>query len=188
MLQRIIYDQAKMVTEQMKSGFDYDRIRQTISVIITDYTLLSAEASQNPMHYMNTFELRNNKTGKLFTDLQRIVILELPKVPEEDDGQTIWPHLRFFKCRTEEEIDMLLKKHPEVQAVVEEYHHISWSEKLRRRAEFKERQRRDEWALMKGARDEALELGREESRQVIEAQARENAELRRKLQDLGGAS
>jgi predicted transposase/invertase (TIGR01784 family) len=202
MLQRIIYYQAKMVTEQMKSGFDYNQIRQTISVVITDHILLPDEAGRR---YMNTFELRNRQTGNLFTDLQRIIILELPKVPEEDDGEAIWPHLRFFKCRTEEELDMLLKRHPEVESVVSdqrsaEYHHISWSERRRRRAEYKERERRDEWALIEGAKDQGREQGRAESQKVIEAQARELtekdraleaqsreiAELRQKLRDLGG--
>jgi hypothetical protein len=38
-------------------------------------------------------------SGKLFTDMQKYVILELPKLPGEDDGYPVWPYLRFFKRR-----------------------------------------------------------------------------------------
>jgi predicted transposase/invertase (TIGR01784 family) len=157
MLQRIIYYHAKMITEQMKSGFEYDKIRQTISVVITNYVLLPGETQ-----YMNTYELRNSESGGLFTDLQKFVILELPKVPETDDGQEIWPQLRFFKCRTKEDFQMLLKRHPEVQPVVAEYQRISWSEKRRKIADYKEKIRRDEWARTEYVRDEGREQGRAE--------------------------
>jgi predicted transposase/invertase (TIGR01784 family) len=189
LVQRILYYHAKMITGQMKSGFDYDKIRQTVSVLITDHILLPDEAP-----YMNTYELRNIESGGQFTELQRFVILDLPKLPEIDDGQAIWPQLRFFKCRSKEDFDMLLKKHPEVQPVVAEYQRISWSEKRRRIAEYKGMQRQDELMALEYAKDEGRELGRaegeqkgrEESRQIIEEKDRENAELRRKLQDLGG--
>jgi predicted transposase/invertase (TIGR01784 family) len=180
MLQRIIYYHAKMITEQMKSGFEYGKIRQTISVIITGYVLLPGEP-----HYMNTYELRNSQTGSLFTDIQKFVILELPKLPEKDDGQAIWPQLRFFKCRTKEDFQMLLKKHPEVKPVVAEYQRISWSEKRRKIADYKEKIRRDEWARTEYVRDEGRAEGREESRQALEEKAREIEELRRKLREAG---
>jgi hypothetical protein len=40
--------------------------------------------------YINKYELRNKKTGKLFTDLLEVIILELPKLPEKTDGQGAW--------------------------------------------------------------------------------------------------
>jgi predicted transposase/invertase (TIGR01784 family) len=162
MRQRIIYYLAKMVTEQMKAGFGFDKVRQTISVLIADHKVLPDDTDCGPAQYLNTFELRS-KTGELFTDLQKVVILELPKVPNEDDGQAIWPYLRFFKCKTEEDINMLLKKHPEVQPVVEEYHRISWSKRRRWRAEYMENQRREAYSALETARDEV----RAEKDQII---------------------
>jgi hypothetical protein len=50
--------------------------------------------------------------------LQEIVILELPKVPDEDDGTALWPWLRCFKCQTMEELTMLARKHKEVSDAV----------------------------------------------------------------------
>jgi hypothetical protein len=112
---------------------------------------------------MNTYELRNSKTRELFTDMQKYVILELPKVPDEDDGNPMWPQLRFLKCKKEEDLQMLLEKHPEVQPLVADYKHLTLSEKLRKRAEYREKQRRDEWA----AREYDKDLGRAENRKEI---------------------
>jgi predicted transposase/invertase (TIGR01784 family) len=186
MVHRIIYYLAKLVTEQMKSGFDYDMIHQTICIVITNHILLPDETDYSPKRYMNTFELRNTKTGKPFTDLLKVVTLELPRVPETDDGHPVWPWLAFFKCKSEEELKMLLIKHPKVKPAVEEYQKMTWSDRRRMIAEYKEKWRRDRWAELEYAKDEGLELGMEKSREVIEEKDREIAELRRKLQDLGG--
>jgi hypothetical protein len=133
----------------------------------------------------------------LFTDLQEYVILELPKLPDEDDGHPAWPFLKFFKCGTEEEFEMLGKRHPEVNSQVEEYQRISWSQRRRLLADYWEKQRRDAAAAMHYARNEGLEEGRAESQQALaekdraltekdqalEVRDREIAELKRKLQE-----
>jgi predicted transposase/invertase (TIGR01784 family) len=191
MQSRVVYYNSKMVTEQMKSGYRYEAIRQTISVVITNHELLPDEED-----YLNCYELRNSKNGKLFTDLQKYVILELPKVPGEDDGRPVWPYLQFFKCRRKEEFEMLWKKRPEVRPQVEEYQRISWSARRRLLADYWEKQRRDAQAATDYARDEGREEGRAESQQALAEKDRalaekdqaltekdrEIAELRRRLQ------
>jgi hypothetical protein len=163
---------------------------QTISVVITNYTLLPHERT-----YLNYIELRNRTSGAVFTDLQEYIILELSKLPEDDDGQAVWPYMKFFKCRTEEEFEMLAKGHPEVRGPVEEYRRISWSERRRMLADYRERQWRDEQAALDYARDEGrdeirAELGKVitekdqvivESQQALEEKDREIVELRRRL-------
>jgi predicted transposase/invertase (TIGR01784 family) len=192
MRSRIHYYNSKMLTEQMRSGFDYDALRQTINVVITNHTLAPEEED-----YLNFYDMRNRKSGKLFTNLQEYVTLELSKLPDEDDGHPVWPFLQFFKCRTEEEFEMLGKRYPKMKPQVEEYQQISWSQRRRLLADYWEKQRRDAAAAMHYARNEGLEDGRlesqqalaekdrviEENRQALEKQAREIAELRQKLRD-----
>jgi predicted transposase/invertase (TIGR01784 family) len=158
MLPRLVFYHAMMTTDQMKAGFNYDRIRPTITVVITDHILLPEEDD-----YMNTYELRNSKTGRLFTDLQKYVTLELPKLPEEDDGRPAWPQLQFLKSRAKEDMELLAEKHPEMQTVVAEYKRMTLTEKLRKRAEYREKDRRDAWAALEYAKDE----GRAESQQAL---------------------
>ncbi|MDR1250336.1 MAG: Rpn family recombination-promoting nuclease/putative transposase [Treponema sp.] len=190
MRSRIQYYNSKMVMDQMKSGFDYGAIGQTISVVITDYTLLYDEDD-----YLNIYEPRNRKSGKLFSDLQQYVILELPKLPDEDDGQPVWPFLKFFKCRKQEEFEMLRKRHPELEPQVEEYQRISWSQRRRLLADYWEKQRRDAASAMNYAREEGRLESQQalaakdrvitENRQKLDEKNRENEALRRKLREAG---
>jgi predicted transposase/invertase (TIGR01784 family) len=183
MLPRLVFYHAMMTTDQMKAGFNYDRIRPTITVVITDHILLPEEED-----YMNTYELRNSKTGRLFTDLQKYVTLELPKLPKEDDGRPAWPQLQFLKSRAKEDMELLAEKHPEMRTVVADYKRMTLTEKFRKRAEAREKERRDTWAALEYAKDE----GRAESLQAlaekdqtIEAKDQEIEKLRQKLREAG---
>ena len=105
---RILYYAAKLIESQLKLGDDYDKLHQVISIVICDHNLLEEEAS-----YINEYELRNKK-NHLFTKLLKIVILELPKLPEKEDSG-VWRWLRFLRCRKKEEYEMLKLKYPELE-------------------------------------------------------------------------
>jgi predicted transposase/invertase (TIGR01784 family) len=168
MLERIVYYNARITADQMKSGSKYETLRQSVSVVITNYTLLPGESS-----YLNRIELRNRESGALFTDLQQYVILELTKLPEEDDGQAMWPYMKFFKCRTEEEFEMLWKRHPEVKKPVEEYRRLSRDERRRLVAYYRDKQKYDAEAALDYARDEGLAQGLAQGREQGLTQGRE---------------
>jgi Fe-S cluster assembly scaffold protein SufB len=129
----------------------------------------------------------------LFTDLQKYVTVELPKLPEEDDGHPAWPQLQFLKSRAKEDMELLTKKHPEMRSVVADYKRMTLLERFRKRAEAREKERRDTWAALEYVKDEVREeLGKvieekdqalAETRQALEEKDREIAELRRKLRD-----
>ncbi|MDR3337695.1 MAG: Rpn family recombination-promoting nuclease/putative transposase [Treponema sp.] len=119
---RILYYQGKLVTEQVGAGERYQEIHRTISIIILNYTLLKDEPADR---YKNIYCFLNTGSHRPFTDLQEIVILELPKVPEQDDGTPLWPWLRFFKCKTMKELEMLAKKHPELAGTVRQFRRFS---------------------------------------------------------------
>jgi hypothetical protein len=67
-----------------------------------------------------------------FTDLQKIVIIELSKLPGEDDDTALWPYLRFFTCKSKEEMDMLATKYPEVRETVGKYRRLTLFDEIRR--------------------------------------------------------
>jgi hypothetical protein len=104
---------------------------------------------------------RNINSGKPFTKLLKLYVIELPKLPKDDDGSPSWPWLQFFKCRKEEEFDMLAKKHPEVRPIVAEYKKLTWSERRRMIADLKEKYRRDDEAVLEDAlMDRSREIAR----------------------------
>jgi len=108
---RIIYYSDRQISDQLKWGEDYIKLKQVISVVICDHNLLEEE-----IEYMNEYELRN-KHNRSFTKLKKLIILELPKLPETADGP-LWPWLRFLKCKSEEELDMLAESYPEMEKPV----------------------------------------------------------------------
>jgi len=121
---RITYYSSRQISDQLKWGDGYDKLHQVISIIICDHNLLEEEDG-----YINEYTLRNVNNHS-FTDLQRLIILELPKLPETADNK-IWPWLQFFKCKSKEDFEMLTKKHPELEKPVYYAKKMSFLEKWR---------------------------------------------------------
>jgi predicted transposase/invertase (TIGR01784 family) len=149
MRNRIVFYGAKLLGEQMKMGYNYAAIHQVISIVIYDDILIPGEPS-----YINTWEIRNGKTGEQFTDLLKIITIELSKLPKEYAGQPEWPWLQYFKCSTRKELEMLVKSHPEVRKAAAVLEELSWSERHRMLAEAREKERRDIQAMIEDGRNE----------------------------------
>jgi hypothetical protein len=171
---RVLYYLSKMIWEQVRQGDKYDRIQRAIIVLICDYAIrdepeqmkdgrpFGDPALNGPKTggYLNSFTLRNDVNGKVFTNLIKIITIELPKVPKETDKAAAWPWARFFTCKGEEEFDMLAKEYPEVMKVVGELKKLSLGERLRMLADEKEKRRKDRLAREAYVREE----GRAEAR------------------------
>jgi predicted transposase/invertase (TIGR01784 family) len=78
-IKRFIYYNSKMLVEQVKKGDEYERINKTISIIITDFTLLGEEE-----YFHNKYQLMNIKTSRPLTDLVEYNIVELTKLGRVD--------------------------------------------------------------------------------------------------------
>jgi len=92
--------------------------------VICDHNLLEEED-----YYFTEYGMKNDK-NRYFTKLQKLFIIELPKLPEAEDGP-LWPWLRFLTCKKKEEYEMLVKKHPELKKPVQCVRKMSWLDKWR---------------------------------------------------------
>jgi predicted transposase/invertase (TIGR01784 family) len=108
---RILFYGARLIGDQLILGDNYGKVHHVVSIVICDHILLEEESS-----YMNVYELRN-ENNKSFTDKLKIVILELPKLPEKED-RAVWPWLSFFKCEKKEDFMALLEKYPQLKEVI----------------------------------------------------------------------
>jgi predicted transposase/invertase (TIGR01784 family) len=122
--------------------------------------------------YLNRYEMRNTRSHKAFTELQETVILELPKVPEEDDGRPVWAWLKFMKIRSEAEFNALAAAKPEEKMAVAEVQKLSWSEGRCMRADARQIWRWDMATMIQGAREEE----REKNERRLEETARKMKE------------
>jgi predicted transposase/invertase (TIGR01784 family) len=162
---RMMYYGSRLIGDQLVSGDDYKEINPVVSILICDHMLLEEEES-----YINEYEMRNKRNNH-FTDLLKLVILELPKLPETEDS-AVWPWLKFFKCTRKEEYKMLAKKHPELKKAVTSARKVSLSERrqwgkllmdmerMDRSVAKKERLREMAAERAEGHQEEKLEIAR----------------------------
>ena len=136
---RIVLYDAKLITEQVGSGDDYDSIKKVISIIITDENLLPGND-----RYHHRFTLYDPEAGVEFSDILEINTLELRKLPEIDDGTDLYDWAKFIAAETEEELTMVAEKNPVVSKAVVRLRELSADERARDLFERREKARRDQ--------------------------------------------
>nr|AGS54250.1 hypothetical protein [uncultured bacterium contig00178] len=166
MRNRILYYGARLIGDQLIMGEDYEKLHHVISIVICDHILLEEESS-----YINMYELRNDK-NRSFTDLMRVVILELPKLPETED-HSVWPWLRFFKCRKKEEFEMLARAYPMLRDVVHTIKNIGVLGMWRDYRFHKNLQKTDERMRIEQIKIDARDEGKAEGKAKGKAEERQ---------------
>jgi predicted transposase/invertase (TIGR01784 family) len=101
----------------------------------------------------------NTKSHQPFTDLIEFNTLELPKLPLEDEGGSLWTWMKFLTCEKREEFAMVAEKSPQVGKAVAVLMELSADEQTRLLEESREKARRDWAARMRGAREEGISQG-----------------------------
>lgn len=148
MRERVVFYLARMVTEQIGRGEDYQSIKRSISILITDYVQIPENK-----RYRNCYRLHDRKSGSEFTDLLEVNTLELPKLPREEDGTALWNWLEFLNARKEEELMKLAEKSPQLEKAVSRLVALSEDEQTRLLAESREKLQRDIVARENAARE-----------------------------------
>ena len=136
--ERIAYYNARIYSGQLKKGEIYSKLHRTVSVVITDFVFI-----QKNEDCLNRFMWYNIDNGTLLTDAQEINILELPKLPENDDGTKLWQWLKILKLRDEDEMEDIAKDNEAIKNVIVTLREMSADEAEQRLAEARERDERD---------------------------------------------
>ena len=139
MRERIIFYDSKLITEQIGSGDNYDVIKQVISIVITDEDLISASPK-----YHHHFTFYDKEANIEFSDLIEINTLELNKLPHNSDGTVLYDWMSFIAAETEEELNMVADRNPQVGKAVVKLRELSADERARNLYERREMARRDE--------------------------------------------
>jgi len=163
--ERIIFYDAKLITEQLGSGDDYEKINQVISIIITNETLI-----KNNALYHHRFTFYDSDAKLEFSDIIEIHTLELSKLPEGMDGTLLYDWAKFIDAETEEEFNMVAERNPEVQKAVVRLEVLSGDERARYIAEMEEKARRDMVSHLKDARH-GITFKRRKKRRVSRRQS-----------------
>jgi predicted transposase/invertase (TIGR01784 family) len=149
---RIVFYDAKLITEQIGNGDDYAAVKRVISIVVTDEELIAASP-----RYHHRFTLYDRDAGVAFTDLFEVHTLELPKLPHDADGTLLYDWARFIAAETEEELSMLSERNQTIGRAVVKLRELSADERARDLYERREKARRDNAMFMRDAERRGVE-------------------------------
>ena len=153
---RILYYNARLLTDQIGSGDEYDKINRAISILIS-YPVLIEETRE----FHSRFRLYDERTKTSYPDSLEIHVLEVQKAQNAEDSPLAnW--LRFFAAETAEEYEMTAQTRPAIAEAWGVIQYLSADEEARLLAEYEEMARRDEADRQKGAYKKGLQEGRQE--------------------------
>ena len=161
---RILYYWADLHEQQLKEGEFYDRLRPTISICITNFSLFPETSD-----YCLVFELLNKEHGIVFSSDIKVITLELSKFKlEPNDISSPLDAWLYFLCKGEEldseHLPPALNR-PEICNALEELNMLSHDDLERERYKARVRVQRDEQSRLHSWREEGLEEGRAEGLQ-----------------------
>ncbi|MDR1785916.1 MAG: Rpn family recombination-promoting nuclease/putative transposase [Spirochaetaceae bacterium] len=159
--ERICFYLSKMLADQMDEGDWYDKIKKTISIVITDFAFI--ESGNNGV-YHHCFRFTDPVDGAYFGAVEEIHTIELPKVPDVTDETAVWDWSKFIGVSTEEELSMLAAKNEVLGQAVETLRRVSAQDEVRLEYEAREKAWRDEQARTAFALQSGFAQGRAEGR------------------------
>ena len=128
---RVLFYLCRMYAGQLKKGDSYNKLKKCIHVSLLDFVHFPEDKK-----CYHKISLCDTKTGKLYTDLMELHILELRKLPKKvrnEDSITRW--MRFFNGKTREDFREMAESDKYIHEAFSELEKLSADETQRGRAE-----------------------------------------------------
>ena len=132
---RVLFYECKVYTGQIKKGEPYETLKPCIHVSILDFIHFPEDK-----RCYRKIAFCDVETGKQYTNLMELHILELKKLPEEDqneEGVIRW--MRFLSGKTKKEFEDMAKKDEYIEEAYNELKKLSLDEQKRLEYEARER-------------------------------------------------
>ena len=151
---RSVYYLSKMYAGEIKEGEGYDCKCIHVSILAYDHFRDDKECYRR-------IAFCDTKTGKLYTDLMEMHILELSKLPLEEKNETsLLQWMRFLGGKTRKDFEKMAKKNSELEEAYDVLDKLSADEKKRLEYETRQRAIRDYNIGMLTAERRGIENGR----------------------------
>lgn len=154
-LKRQLFYLAKMYTDELKRGEDYEKLRRCISIAVLDFDLMEGA------EYHSVYCLRD-RSGENLTDLFQVHVIELSKELQGTNAVDDW--IRLFNAKRGEELDMIRVKSDGLREAIEILKEMSLSKSLRYQYEMNLKLKRDRKAEDDYVRDCGRAEGKAEGR------------------------
>ena len=153
---RSVYYLSKMYAGEIKEGEGYDCLKKCIHVSILAYNHF-----RDDKECYRRIAFCDTKTGKEYTDLMEMHILELSKLPPEEKNETsLLQWMRFLGGKTRKDFEEMAKKNSELEEAYDVLEKLSADEKKRLEYETRQRAIRDYNIGMLTAERRGIEAGR----------------------------
>lgn len=136
---RILFYISKVYSGQIREGEGYDQLRKCIHVSILDFI----HFPQDKRCYRKVL-FCDADAGEVYTDLMELHILELKKLPPEDQNEAgIIRWMRFLSGKSRKEFDHMAEKDEYIREACGELKKLSLDEKKRLEYELRQKAIRD---------------------------------------------
>jgi predicted transposase/invertase (TIGR01784 family) len=174
---RIAFSIGKMLAEQIKKGDKYYRIERVVSIVICGDVLLHEEPG-----YYNTYSLRNARSGREFTDVLEVNVLEPKKLPAEPDGGRLFHWGQFFRAETPEVLAMIGEKDPTIKEAAALVMELNEDDRERLLAFDRWKWQMDQAGLKREGYRQGQEAAEAKYQPIVEEKDRENQAIKREIE------
>lgn len=139
--------------DQLNSGEEYKEVLPVHSIGFLNFTLF-----EDQPEFFATYELRNKKTGHLYSSKFSIHVLDLTRIDlakAEDQNYEIDRWAKLFKAKTWEELRMIVKNNPDLLQASNDLYTVNADEIIRQQA--RARADAEFWERNKNAKIKQLE-------------------------------
>ncbi|HHY75024.1 MAG TPA: Rpn family recombination-promoting nuclease/putative transposase [Bacillus bacterium] len=151
---RSLFYCAKIITEQLDEGDNYNKLRKTTAITLLDFNYF------NHNNYHSIYHLTEKKTGSPYPDILQLHFIEMKKIKmlhregkiDENDQLAKW--IEFFSNEDDSQWKVMASKHPIIKKAVERLEIISQNPENRWNYEIRQKTLKDITSMKEGAKDE----------------------------------
>ena len=169
---------SKMLVEQVGINKKYSNIKKCIGINILDFDYI-----KDTQRFHTVYHISEDTEHIKYTDILEIHIVELPKLPTNDDGTDLYDWIKFIKAENKGEFEMLAKQSQYLQKAYETLEEISADQQ--KRLEYTARQKAlyDYNTLMEENYERGVEEGIEQG--IQQGKSERDAELIERMKSKG---
>ena len=131
--QRVVTYLTNMAKDQTCEGFRYKNMKRNVCIIIAaDHNVVDDD------EYFHRFTMRDQRGKIEFSKLLEIDLLELKKLPKNNDGTNLWDWLKFIKTNDRDDMEKLSDTNPEIKKAYNVLQNLSDDESMRYAAQKRE--------------------------------------------------
>ena len=169
---------SKMLVEQVGINKKYSNIKKCIGINILDFDYI-----KDTQRFHTVYHISEDTEHIKYTDILEIHIVELPKLPTNDDGTDLYDWIKFIKAENKGEFEMLAQQSQYLQRAYETLEEISADQQ--KRLEYTARQKAlyDYNTLMEENYERGVEEGIEQG--IQQGKSERDAELIERMKSKG---